>query len=96
MFTVEQKIDELIKLLGVRIVECDHPDCLSGIDKTSYSDQHPCEKCVGAGELMKEKVGPNVCLICDKDILSDDQWELLQESLAFQKAMRENACVCDG
>lgn len=94
MFTVEQKLDALIKLLGVRIVKCDHPECSNGVDRTSYSDRHPCTKCNGIGELMKEK-GPDVCPTCDKDILSDDQWELLQESLAFQRAMRENACVCD-
>jgi hypothetical protein len=35
------------------------------------------------------------CRICGNDVLTSAEWDLLQESLAHHRSMREHACHCD-
>ena len=54
-----------------------------------------------AGVALIEPSGVNAdgaitpCPMCDKDVLTSDEWEILQESLSWQRLKQEHACHCD-
>lgn len=45
------RLESLEAFLKVEWAKCNAPNCVMGIDVTSYEDKFPCDKCNGSGHM---------------------------------------------